>query len=76
MAYAQLEPFGNDQMLFDMQLGSLQAMTANIHKDPKKGKRYKPDDFMLLSSEKKEPMTETDIYQGIKAALGMAGKHG
>lgn len=44
MAFAQLEPFG-----FHAQwapFAHLLAMLANVHRDPKKSRRYKAEDFM------------------------------
>ena len=71
MAYAQLEPFGNDQVLSDAHFANLMALLANINR-AKKGKRYKPDDFMLLKpDEAKAEKTESEIYQMFKANLGL-----
>ncbi len=76
MAYSQLEPFGNDQTLFDMQLASLLAMTANIHRDPKKSKSYKPEDFMVLKQvEEQEPKKRRGpSFADAKAYFGLTGK--
>ncbi len=76
MVYAQLEPFGNDLTLFDTHMANTQAMTANIHSDPKKSKSYKPEDFMLLKQiEEQEPEKRRGpSFADAKAYFGLTGK--
>lgn len=63
MAYAQVEPFGNDQRLIDGHFANLMALTANVNRDPKKGRAYKPEDFYLLQMEEKQVgKSPTEIY--------------
>ncbi len=70
MAYAQVEPFGD--VLIDLHFASLQALLVNINQDPKKGKRYTPEDFMILKiQEPEEELTPSEIYQRFKANLGL-----
>ena len=70
MAYSQVEPFGD--VLSDLHFASLQALLANINQDPKKGKRYTPEDFMILKiQEPEEELTPSEIYQRFKANLGL-----
>lgn len=73
MAYFALEPFGDD--LFDHQMAQLQALIANINRDPKKGRTYKPKEFALrnLAQEKEdqEEVTPGTLYQRFKAHLGL-----
>ncbi len=70
MVYAQVEPFGD--VLSDLHFASLQALLANINQDPKKGKRYTPEDFMILKiQEPEEELTDSEIYQRLKANLGL-----
>lgn len=42
--YYEIEPFG--EWRDDLRTGILAALTANIHRDPKKGRRYQPKDFI------------------------------
>ena len=45
IAYAQLEPFGEERA--DLRMGILAALQANMNRDPKKTtKDYTPEDFM------------------------------
>ena len=43
MAYARLEPFGEDRA--DLRAGIIASTVANAHRDPKKSP-FKPQDFM------------------------------
>lgn len=72
MAYFSLEPFGDD--LLDQQMASLQALTANINTDPKKGRRYRPGDFSLRNRVPKDDdeLSPGQIFQRFKANLGLA----
>jgi len=68
LAYASIEPFGDD--LVDVQFAQLESLTANIHKA--KGRRIKPDEFLLRKYEEpKEELTPSEIYQRFKANLGL-----
>lgn len=71
MAYFELEPFGDD--LFDAQMGNLQALLANINRDPKKGRRFRPDEFFLRNRvpEPDEELTPGQIYKRFKMNLGL-----
>lgn len=52
MAYAQMEPFGEERG--DIRQAITTSLIANVHRDPKKGKEYTPEDFMPFS-EKPDP---------------------
>jgi len=77
MAYSKLEPFGDEQTLFDTHLAILESILASAYSDPKKGKKYTPDDFRLLNPDNKqdpdEPMTSKEIdrenYQILRETL-------
>lgn len=72
MAYFNMEPFGDD--LLDQSIASLQALMANIHSDPKKGRKFKPDDFVLRKMpepEDDEPLSNKEIFNRLKANLGL-----
>ena len=45
MAYARLNPFGERRA--DLRNAQLMALTANVNRDPKKSRAFKPRDFML-----------------------------
>ncbi len=44
MAYAAIEPFGEERA--DLRNAMMMALTANVHRDAKKTRAYKPHDFM------------------------------
>lgn len=44
MAYYDLEPFGEERA--DLRAGIIASVTANANRDAKKGKAYRPQDFM------------------------------
>ncbi len=71
MAYMQIEPFGNDQVLSDAHFANLMALTANISRDPKKGRTYKPEEFLLLKTgdrrEDESKETPQEVYAGFRA---------
>ena len=71
MAYAQVDPFGNDQTLSDAHFANLMALTANISRDPKKGRAYKPEDFLLLKTGdrqvEKVQKSPQEVYAGFRA---------
>ena len=72
MAYFVLEPFGDD--LFDQQMAQLQALIANVNRDPKKGRSYKPKEFALRNraqEDDQEDLTPGQLYQRFKAHLGL-----
>lgn len=43
LAYYELEPFGEERG--DLRAGIIASTIANVHRDPKKGKAFRPDDF-------------------------------
>jgi hypothetical protein len=76
LAYYSIEPFGDD--LLDRQMAQLEALMANIHRDPKKGRSFKPDDFALrqdpgsrMEEQDVEELTPGQIYQRLKRRLGL-----
>jgi len=44
MAYARINPFGERRA--DLRMAMLAALTANVNRDPKKSRAFKPSDFM------------------------------
>lgn len=44
MAFYQLEPFGPERG--DLQAGIVASTVANVNRDPKKTKAFKPEDFL------------------------------
>lgn len=42
--YAYLEPFGEGRA--DLRSGIVASVIANVNRDPKKGRAFKPEDFM------------------------------
>ena len=72
MAYFELEPFGDD--LFDHQMAQLQALIANVNRDPKKGRTFEPQDFALRNlaqEDDQDELTPGELYQRFKANLGL-----
>ncbi len=72
-AYYSLEPLGEERA--DLRMASVQTLLANINRDPKKGRRFKLDDFLFdftPPSEKPKPDSET-VKSKIKTLFkGMA----
>ncbi len=79
MAYAQVDPFGSEPVLIDAHFASLMALTANANRDPKKGRTYKPEEFLLLKTgdrrEEKIKNTPQEVYAGFRA-WAMIGENG
>ncbi len=71
MAFAQVDPFGSEPVLIDAHFASLMALTANISRDPKKGRTYKPEEFLLLKTgdrrEEKTKLSRQEVYAGFRA---------
>ena len=63
MAYAQLEPFGEERA--DFRMARLAALTANIHRDPNKSSPFKEADFMPIFDQ--EPPSKEEIARNIEA---------
>lgn len=70
MAYAELEPFGEERG--DLRAGIIASTIANVNRDPKKGRPFKPGDFMpefgkaKRASGKREPLMSVDDWQQAK----------
>jgi hypothetical protein len=64
MAYYNLEPFGDELALMDNHFASLQALIANVNRDPKqRHKAFEPDDFRLLGTrEEKQKKSPQEVY--------------
>ena len=71
MAFAQVDPFGSEPVLIDAHFASLMALTANVNRDPKKGRTYKPEEFLLLKTgdrrEEKLQKSPQEVYAGFRA---------
>ena len=74
MAFASLEPFGPLQD--DSRAGVIAATVANVHRDPKKGRPLRPEQFFpsLKGGGKRErrqsPQQQLAIIEMWNAALG------
>lgn len=66
MAYAGLEPFGEERA--DLRMGILAALTFNINRDPERTDEAKPEDF-IPRFERLEPMSKEDAVAAIDAAF-------
>lgn len=73
MAFFSLQPYG--EWREDYRMAVLASLIANANSDPKKGRRYRPEDFMPKFGEQDEP--ETDVVaakiDAYFSALAMAG---
>lgn len=67
MAYAQLEPWGEDRA--DLRAGIVAATMANSMRG-KKGKPFKPADFMPRFEPEDEEATAAMLMAKMRAALG------
>ena len=57
MAYARLEPFGQDRQ--DANAAAIQATLANVHRDPKsRPQPFTPDEFLLRFGDDEEPQEQ------------------
>lgn len=67
MAYAQIEPFGDERA--DLRMAILASLIANVNRDPKKRSTpYEVSDFMPRF-ETPEPISRDDALAAIDAAL-------
>jgi hypothetical protein len=67
MAYAQLEPFGEERA--DLRMAILASLIANANRDPKKkSSPYEVSDFMP-KFEKEEPISKEDAIATIDAMM-------
>jgi len=67
MAYAELEPFGEERA--DLRMAILASLIANVNRDPKKkSSPYEVSDFMP-KFEKKEPISKEDAIAAIDAMM-------
>jgi hypothetical protein len=67
IAYAQLEPFGEERA--DLRMAILASLIANVNRDPKKKPTpYEVSDFMP-QFEKKEPISREDAIAAIDAMM-------
>jgi len=77
MAYAQLEPFGEERA--DLRAGIVASVFANANRDPKKkGHPYQPKDFMPdFDAESEEQKSPEEIYAMMRtwAMMQGGGKH-
>lgn len=76
--FFELEPFGEEAAW--MRHGIACSLTANINRDPKKGKPFEPIDFMpYASADKPEPDYKSgweSFKSSVKAALGKKKRKG
>ncbi len=67
IAYAELEPFGEERA--DLRMAILASLIANTNRDPKKKSTpYEVNDFMP-QFEKKEPISKEDAIATIDAMM-------
>lgn len=67
MAYAQIEPFGDERA--DMRMAILASLIANVNRDPKKKSTpYEVSDFMP-KFEASEPISKEEALAAIDAAM-------
>lgn len=79
MAFAKIQPFG--EVREDFRFASLQALIANVNRDPKKSKPITSEPFMpdfekaLDEQEEQEQMPEHErVWQKIKSVFGALAK--
>ncbi len=75
MAYYNLEPFGDEMALMDNHFASLQALIANVNRDPKKrSKAFEPDDFRLLGTREEEQQKSPEEVYAVFRTWAMKSK--
>ena len=65
-----ISPFGEERA--DLRAGIIASVIANVNRDPKKGKAFKPSDFMPLVEEEKaeqSPEVQMGIVETMAAAV-------
>ncbi len=67
MAYAQLEPWGEERA--DLRAGIIASTQANVMRG-KKGKPFKPQDFMPTFEPENEDVAQARLLARARAALG------
>lgn len=74
MSFSQLEPFGFRAMW--QPFAVLLALLANVHRNPKKGKKFKPEDFMPkeIAPERDEQDWQTMLRQAQTITQLFGGK--
>lgn len=74
LAYYELEPFGEERA--DLRMGILASVFANANRDPKKGRAFKPQDFIpSFEGKAKKQQTPQEIYQAFRSwAVGAGAK--
>lgn len=76
MVYYQLEPFGSEAEFLGHAITA--STVANVNRDPKKGKAFKPEDFMPKFDEASEQTEKSpeEIWMRFKtwALLAQAGE--
>lgn len=72
MAYAQIEPFGEQATQY--QLAQIAAAIYNVNRDPRKTKPIKVEDFMI-TYKRYEPTNDapTSVFARLKASLIASG---
>ena len=66
MAYAKLEPFGEERA--DLRMGILAALIANVNRDSEKTDEFTPQQFMPKfedAYEEVEPLSQEDVAQKV-----------
>ena len=69
MVYESLEPFGDVRA--DLRAGIVASTIANVHRDPKRTRAFKPSDFMAIdtsteSSSDRKPITSQRRFDAMK----------
>jgi len=69
MVYESLEPFGDVRA--DLRAGIVASTIANVHRDPKRTRSYKPSDFIAMdrsteSSTDRKPITSQSRFDAMK----------
>lgn len=77
-AFAEIEPFGEERA--DLRAGIIASTIANVNRDPKKGRPFKPGDFMpefgsaKRRAGKREPLMNVDDWNQTKRMAGLMAK--
>ena len=57
-----------------MRSGIVASVIANVNRDPKKGKAFKPSDFMPLIEEEAKPEQTQEEQMNVLATIARAAK--
>lgn len=73
MQIYEIDPWGEERA--DLRMGVVASTIANVNRDPKKSRPFKPSDFLLFGERKeKKPISEHDLANYARALKAIGRK--